>query len=648
MFYKNCNFEYFLHITMKNTFAENLVSFLQAYDPFKNMDYADLLEIASHNEIKFISKKNKVFQINDSLHTHFYVVYTGTIHLTKIIDAQETLISKCYKGSVFGLRPLFAKNNYSLNAVANDDTYLIAIPIYLFKPLLAKYSDVLDYFLESFSNQTKSTGENYQNLKAISEINSENETTDSTYFQELEFDKEPLYFPQNTSISSVAKKMVEHKKNIALVTHNARIIGTISDFEFTKSFAFGNINTQDEVVSIMNTIFHTVEESISVAEAQLLLLKNEISFLCVTEDGSSNARIKGIISERDIIKSQSNNPGILVDEIRNCKNFDELKYVHSKYLFVIQNSFTKNIPLYHICSTTGELLHSIIQKCIELSIEQVGLPPVRFAWLSLGSQARKEQLTLGDQDSLLIYEDVSPEKQRDVKFYFVQLAKSVVQKLESLGYKPCPNEHLASSIKWCKSLSDFTSIYTNWIKLPGENMSDYSGIFLDYEFIYGEIKIKDALEIAIFQNLKNNTLFFDYIGNQLLKTPQPLNFFKKFNLEESGLFNIKLRGIQFFVDAARLFSLYYGLKGINNTYLRFKQLAFVDPKNKDKYLDFAENYLNILKFSIEEGIINDNDGSLINTNKLGKTDKEELKKSLQVVDDITDLVKSKFQLTKFS
>ena len=79
--------------------------------------------------------------------------------------------------------------------------------------------------------------------------------------------------------------------------------------------------------------------------------------------------------------------------------------------------------------------------------------------------------------------------------------------METLGYKPCPNEHLASNIKWCKSLSDFTNLYTNWIKTPGENMTDFSGIFFDYEFIYGETKIKDALEIAIYQSFSNNKLF---------------------------------------------------------------------------------------------------------------------------------------------
>lgn len=637
---------------MKNTFAENIVDFLKLYEPFKTVAYDDLLDIASQSEIIYLEKSKRLFKINDELHQNFYIVNSGIIHLTKIIDAQETLISKCYVGSIFGLRPFFAKNNYSLNSIANEDAVVYAIPIILFKPLLAKYASVMDYFLESFSEQTKSNGENYQNLKAISEASSDTELTDFSYFQELDFDKNPLVIPNHTTISTVAKKMIDTNKSYAIVTNNARIIGLITDADFRKKIAFGNINLDADCTTLMQQNVSIVEETISVAEAQLLLLKNETNYLCVTEDGTENTRIKGIISERDIIKSQSNNPGVLLDEIRNSKNFEELKYVHSKYLFVIQNSFTKNIPIFHINNTVGGVLHAIIQQCIKLSIEKMGSPPARFVWLSLGSQARKEQLVLSDQDNLIVFENVAAEKHRDVKFYFVQLAKLVISNMEILGYKPCPHEHVASNIKWCKSLSDFTTIYTNYIKSPGENMSDFNGIFFDFEYIYGETKIKDSLEIAIHQNLSNNTLFFDYIGNQLLKLPPSLTFFKKFAIEENGkykeLFNLKEKGLQFYIDAARIFALSHNLKGINNTFLRFKQMAIIDTKNAEKYLDFAENYIKLQELRANEGIINDNDGAFIDPKKLSKIDKEEMKKALLEIEDVIDLIKAKYKLTQFS
>jgi hypothetical protein len=98
---------------------------------------------------------------------------------------------------------------------------------------------------------------------------------DFSYFQELDFDKNPLVIPNHTTISTVAKKMIDTNKSYAIVTNNARIIGLITDADFRKKIAFGNINLDADCTTLMQQNVSIVEETISVAEAQLLLLKNE-------------------------------------------------------------------------------------------------------------------------------------------------------------------------------------------------------------------------------------------------------------------------------------------------------------------------------------------------------------------------------------
>jgi CBS domain-containing protein len=71
-------------------------------------------------------------------------------------------------------------------------------------------------------------------------------------------------------------------------------------------------------------------------------------------------------------------------------------------------------------------------------------------------------------------------------------------------------------------------------------------------------------------------------------------------------------------------------------------------KNKELYLDFAESYLKLQHFRTQEGVLNDNDGAFIETKKLTKVDKEDLKEALETIDDITQLIKDKYQLTRFS
>ena len=146
--------------------------------------------------------------------------------------------------------------------------------------------------------------------------------------------------------------------------------------------------------------------------------------------------------------------------------------------------------------------------------------------------------------------------------------------------------------------------------------------------------------------------FFDYLGNDALKKPAPLNFFKKFNLEEEGehkgKFDIKTKALMPLIDGARLLVLNNNIKGINSTYLRYKQLAMIDPKYAEIYLNCAEAFIILSKFRAQEGLKNDSSGQYINLEELNKVDKEKLKNALTPMRELEELIKERFQLTQFS
>jgi CBS domain-containing protein len=282
----------------------------------------------------------------------------------------------------------------------------------------------------------------------------------------------------------------------------------------------------------------------------------------------------------------------------------------------------------------------------------MGSPPARFAWISMGSQARKEQLLLTDADNILVFDDVAQEHFRDVKDYFIRLSKKTLSLLEFIGYPTCNNGHNSTNIVLAKSLTDWTKQYVNWIKNPGENNNEINAIFFDLNFVYGEPKFEESLSATVFQNSFKNALFFDYLGNDAIRKPAALGFFKKYNLEETGehkdKFDIKNRLQMGLIDGARLFILHHNIRGITNTYMRFKQLAMVDVKNAELFLNCAEAYLSVSKIRTSEGLKNDSSGQYVVIDELSKSDKEKLKLALQPLKDLEELIKDTFQLTKFS
>ena len=637
-----------------NTIAEHIADFLKEYSPFNHLTFEELSEIATSIRVVNLEKHKTLFQINDVLHDSFYVVASGVINLSVIADAEETLLNKCNEGDIFGLRPFFAKNNYMMTAKAREESIVYAIPIATFRPFVANNSDVLNFLLESFAVNTRNPKDK-ENLigKLISDnVFYSNQQSEMQYFQSLTYNNSPLITAKNAIVQDVAQLMTETLKNNIVICENNIPLGIITDTDMRAKIATGRYPITISVDKIMSSPVITVVENVSLAEAQLLMLKHNVTHLCVTQDGTDKSALKGMITEHDLIAAQASNPGVLIKEIKRSQSSKELKQIRERLTDLIQTSISKNIPLSHVFNIASEINLALIKRSVELSILDLGSPPARFAWLSIGSQGRKEQLLLTDQDSILIFEDVAADKYKEVKDYFLKLAKRTTSTLEKIGYDLCPNGHMGSNMIWCKSLTDWIKQYDSWMNTPGENSNDLSSIFFDYEITFGEQRIEDAIGNVVFKNAKNNTLFFDFLGNDALRKNSPLSFFKKFNVEEEGLnkdkFDIKTRALMPLIDGARLFALSYGIRGINNTHQRFRQMAIADPKHGEIYLNCAEAFLVLSKFRTLEGLKNDSSGQFINLVEMSKIDKEKLKNALAPMKELEELIKSKFQLTQFS
>ncbi|MGG7035037.1 MAG: DUF294 nucleotidyltransferase-like domain-containing protein [Flavobacterium sp.] len=636
---------------MKNSITESIANFLVNFQPFSELTYEELTQVALDIRVLNLEKNKTLFKVNDPLHDYFYVVFSGTIDLSIISDADEITITKCEFGDVFGLRPFFAKNNYMMTAKANDESIVYAIPIATFRPFVANNTNVLEFLLQNFASSAINTNDKKGSL-INDTVQYTSKQAEIQFFQSLDYNRNPLLAAPTAIAMNVAQMMADNLFGCAIIHERNLPIGVITDVELRNKIATGKFHITTLASNIMTSPVITVTENLSVAEAQLIMLRHHVSYLCVTSDGTDKTAVKGVISQQDLINAQSNNPGLLIKEIKKCMNSNDLKNLRYKLSEFIRISINKKIPLNHIINIAGEVNITLIKRVIDLSILELGSPPIHFAWLSIGSQGRKEQLLLTEQNSFLVFEDVSESKYREVRDYFLRLSKKVTTALEFIGYNHAPNGYTASNPLYCKSISEWKEYYISWIESPVKKSEETNPIFFDYEMVYGDSKLVENLTETIFEKLDKNKKFFAFLGNETLKKPVPLSFFKHFVLEEDeinkNLFDIKNRAISGLVDAARVLILSYKVKSKNNTFSRFKQLAIEDEKHAEIYLKAAEDFLLLTKFRTLEGLKNGNDGQFINVEDLPKNDKEDLKESFHSMKELEEIIKNRFQLTYFS
>ncbi len=333
-----------------NTIAENIADFLKEHSPFNHLTFEELTEIATNIRVINLEKHKVLFQVNDILHDSFYVVASGVINLSIIADAEETLLNKCNPGDILGLRPFFAKNNYMMTAKAREESIVYAIPIAVFRPFVANNSEVLNFLLESFSVHTRNPKDK-ENL--VGKLIPDNvfyldQKSEMQYFQSLSYNTSPLKTTLNAIVKDVAQLMTESLKNNIVVCDNNFPLGIITDTDMRSKIATGRYPVTVSADTIMSSPVITVVENVSLAEAQLLMLKHNVTHLCVTQDGTDKSVLKGIISEHDLIVAQANNPGVLIKEIKRCQSPKEIKQIRDRLTDLIQTSISKNIPLSHI------------------------------------------------------------------------------------------------------------------------------------------------------------------------------------------------------------------------------------------------------------------------------------------------------------
>ena len=278
-------------------------------------------------------------------------------------------------------------------------------------------------------------------------------------------------------------------------------------------------------------------------------------------------------------------------------------------------------------------------------------PPVKFSWMAIGSQGRKEQLLFTDQDNAIVFQDVPEADYEATQAYFLELAKLVTKSLNKIGFEYCEADMMASNVEWCKSLTKWKAQFESWILNPDEKAILLASIFFDYTSVYGDKMLVDELSDTIYETLDKTSLFFKFLGRDALKNPPPLGFFKQFLVEENGdqkdLFNIKSRALMPLIDAARLLILSNHIKGINNTSERFEKLAEIEPNNKEMYESCSYAFKALSKFKTKQGLLHNNSGKIIELETLTKEEKLKLKRCFKPIHEIQETLKMRFDLKNF-
>ncbi|MCB0400001.1 MAG: CBS domain-containing protein [Winogradskyella sp.] len=626
-----------------NTIAERIYDYLKGFPPFNLLTREQLLSISKSVDVIYLENNQFLFEIGQPVANHFYVVRDGAIGLFR---ANNILVDKCDEGDIFGLRALLRKGEYKLNAKAIEESIVYSISLENLEAYITANSDASQFLMASFASNIR-----VKNTEEDDFVETLQHSSEYTYLQTADYSKNPITCSINTSIKDAASIMTEKHVGSIVIVDNKRPIGIITDKDLRTKIATGKHLINDSVSCIMSSPVIAYPETITIAEAQIAMLKHKITHLCITKDGTNNTELTGILSEHDIIVLRENNASALIKEIKRSRSAEQLIDIRQRTEKLLERYLEQDIPIDFISRLVSAINDTITQRIIEFSIAKMDTkPPTKFAWLAIGSQGRQEQLLMTDQDNALVFENVDEEKYNSTQSYFLKLSDYINKDLETVGFELCPAQMMANNPKWCQSVMEWSKQFNSWITTPDQDNLMLCTIFFDYEHIYGDKELVNQLSESLFKSIDSYDIFLNYLGRNALLNPPPLSFFRQFLVEDDGEhkdhFDIKARAMMPLVDAARLLILSHNIKAINNTLERYEKLIELEPQNKDTYLFCIEAYKNLLTFRTKQGLKHNDSGRFIDLESLDKGNRLQLKRSFKAVKEVQELIKVRFKLSQ--
>jgi PAS domain S-box-containing protein len=433
----------------------------------------------------------------------------------------------------------------------------------------------------------------------IESINLMNELQSSILMMNLpvsSFVKEHITCDMDMPVQEAASMMRRKDQNAIIVTKDTsqHPVGIVTDCDLRNRVVANEFDISKPVFEIMSSPLLRIPDEALLYEAVLQIKEKSISHL-VVEDRAG--RIVGIFSNEDLLEVQRNSISYLIREVSAAETIESLKKIHNKIPVLVKILLESGSRVRNITYLISTVTDAITHRLVEFAIEEMGEPPSEFAFLALGSEGRREQTLVTDQDNAIVFDDVANEKFAEVNRYFLYFGKKINLWLDKIGYQYCQGEVMAGNPQWCQPISRWKKYFSDWVNQKSQDGLLGVAVFFDFRIVYGTERYADELRRHINKIIDGKETFFSLLANEVSKYNIPTDIFKENGHDNApGIpeaFNIK-NAISPLVDFIRVYSIQHHM-GESNSLLRLEKMLRMNIIPEDEYHEIENIYSRMME-----------------------------------------------------
>jgi CBS domain-containing protein len=609
--------------------AGQALHFLHELAPFSFLPEADLEKMASAVSIISYPKDTVLFVQGHSKIEHLYIIQKGAAERYFEENDKKTLRGMIGEGDMYGGISILMNDGIAIRTLrVTEDSYFYILPKELFLDACNRFGAFSDFFTDLFGKRM--LDRSYAEIIAGNLRSTEERTEFFNLPVETVFNKDLVYCDQNMPIQAAASVMSEHNTSSIFIREpRGEFVGVVTDNDLRKKVTATGYDILKPVSAIMSAPLSIISKQALIFEALMEMMQKNIKHLAVTDNGD---KVIGVVTNRDLLKAQGQSPFFVIREIAQARFINQIVQIQKQVPKLIQTLISTGAKARNVSRFLTTISDAILDKVIGFALDEFGPPPVKFVFMILGSEGRREQTLKTDQDNAIIFEDVPADALQNVTKYFLKFGEQVCNWLDEAGYTFCKGGIMAKNANWCRPLSTWKNYFKRWIYTAEPEALLQASIFFDFRAGYGDESLIEQLRAYLFDSLVGWPGFFRHMAENALYFTPPIGFFRNFVVESKGAhrdaFDIKA-AMQPIVDYARIYALKNRI-GETNTTERMNQLLAIKKISAEEHNEIVTAYSYLMqqrmvrqvKAMVEENAAPDN---YINPKKLSRIEQTMLK-----------------------
>jgi CBS domain-containing protein len=359
----------------------------------------------------------------------------------------------------------------------------------------------------------------------------------------------PVVCKPDTPIQEAAQLMTAAPATSVVVDLGGGSLGILTDRDLRTRVVAAGLSGDAHVSAVMSAPAYTCQPDRLGGEVLLDMLDRGFRHSPVI---SVTGEILGVIEDLDVIAVQTRSSFFLRQRIGRAETVDELVSAAGELRPTVIAMHDASVVASNIMAVYAVVVDALARRLLELTVREAGEPSASFAWLALGSQARREMTPSADLDSAIVwFGDVA---EAEIRPTLHALAKKVVAGLERCGLRPDAHGASASNLMFVRSVQSWQRAARSWIADPTQEKAlILVSVLVDSRPVWG---VHTGTPVAdTFRLAPQNPALLRLLARFALSHRPPTGFLRGLVVEHSGehrgRLDLKHGGVIPIVDLAR-------------------------------------------------------------------------------------------------